>query len=353
MNPKVKFDSGDGCVYHNPSKGVVGASNVAAHVSRRNDSFSPEEISKMEDLYKMKGKELAAMKGLAARMSNKKELVESQVKKLNSQMEDREVACAEVKMGLWVAIDELNVHKYNDNFLEPTAMLTTEGMGLPLCKLRSQEDATRLDALIREVKCHQKTLAAFKQKVVSGKIKYQLTCKEYEDVELDRTKVLHSVEPVRAIRTKFCSQLERMRFGFGVSTFPLPIIHPCRQKDSRNVILIKACPICQEWFTTNDIIVASCGHTYHPFCLYTHFQSSDSCAVEFCHEPFLHPDWWLSMGINPLLEEQIVAATNMGLEDNNGCRRNLTSSSKKVRITPSHLHYFFVNLLSFLNMLGL
>jgi len=135
-------------VYHNPSKGVVGASNVAAHVSRRNDSFSPEEISKMEDLYKMKGKELAAMKGLAARMSNKKELVESQVKKLNSQMEDREVACAEVKMGLWVAIDELNVHKYNDNFLEPTAMLATEGMGLPLCKLRSQEDATRLDALI-------------------------------------------------------------------------------------------------------------------------------------------------------------------------------------------------------------
>jgi hypothetical protein len=71
----------------------------------------------------------------------------------------------------------------------------------------------------------------------------------------------------------------------------------------RSVILIKACPICFEWFTTNDIVVASYGHTYHPFCLFTHLQTLVIYVVEFFLE-VLHPDWSWSMGINPLLEKQ-------------------------------------------------
>jgi hypothetical protein len=33
---------------------------------------------------------------------------------------------------------------------------------------------------------------------------------------------------------------------------------------------MKACSLCQEWFHANDIAVASYGHTYHPFCLFSH-----------------------------------------------------------------------------------
>ncbi len=71
----------------------------------------------------------------------------------------------------------------------------------------------------------------------------------------------------------------------------------------RSVILIKACPIFFEWFTTNDIVVASCGHTYHLFCLFTHLQTLVIYVVEFFLEVF-HPDWSWSMGISPLLEKQ-------------------------------------------------
>jgi len=105
----------------------------------------------MENLYRLKGEELAATKGLITRMSEKKEFVESQVKKLRAQMEDREAACARTEMDLQVTVDKLNVHKmYMNNFLEPTAIL------LSLCKMPSKEDAAKLDAMIREVECHQK-----------------------------------------------------------------------------------------------------------------------------------------------------------------------------------------------------
>jgi hypothetical protein len=54
----------------------------------------------MENLYRLKGEELAATKGLITRMSEKKEFVESQVKKLRAQMEDREATRARTEMDL-------------------------------------------------------------------------------------------------------------------------------------------------------------------------------------------------------------------------------------------------------------
>jgi len=62
-----------------------------------------------------------------------------------------------------------------------------------------------------------------------------------------------------------------MQGGFGICTFSLPIMHSNEQfEDQKSFILMKACPLCQDWFLTNDIIVASCGHIYHSFCLCSH-----------------------------------------------------------------------------------
>jgi hypothetical protein len=93
-------------------------------------------------------------------------------------------------------------------------------------------------------------------------------------------------------------------------TYCPPLQH---EKHDRNVILIKTCPICFKWFTTNDIVVASCGHMYHPFCLFTHLQTLITCVVEFCPDHVFHPDWWWSMGINILLEEQMQASLDLHL----------------------------------------
>ncbi len=151
---------------------------------------------------------------------------------------------------------------------------------------------------------HQKSVVALEQRARLGKSLYQTTCKDYEVLEADISKALQTVDHVELI-IKQVQQLEHMHLGFGLSTFLVPIVHPCKhEKHDRNVILIKTCPICFEWFIANNIVVASCGHTYHPFCLFTHLQTSITCVVKFCLDPILHPNWWQSMGISPLSEKK-------------------------------------------------
>jgi hypothetical protein len=57
---------------------------------------------------------------------------------------------------------------------------------------------------------------------------------------------------------------------------------------------VTSCPICCNGYHCNNWVAASCGHTYHPVCLFTHLTSVKSnlkCIA--CMEP-LHPDWWQS-----------------------------------------------------------
>lgn len=82
---------------------------------------------------------------------------------------------------------------------------------------------------------------------------------------------------------------------------PLPIVQPFNpNEDQLSFLIIKAYPICHEWYHYHNIIVASCGHTYHCFCFFSHFQGSTKCVLEFFHSRVLHPDWWVNMGISPL-----------------------------------------------------
>ena len=85
-----------------------------------------------------------------------------------------------------------------------------------------------------------------------------------------------------------------------------------KQDDSTHgFITIKACSICEEWFPNTNIVVASCGLTYHPFCLFSHLQKSTRCAIEFYSSPVLYPNWWLSMGLGPLNKEQEELVENL------------------------------------------
>ncbi len=80
-----------------------------------------------------------------------------------------------------------------------------------------------------------------------------------------------------------------MHLRFQVCIFPLPIVHPSEQVEDQRSFIIKACPLCHEWFHANDIVVASCGYTYHPFFFFFHLYNSTCCVVEFFHEP-MHLD---------------------------------------------------------------
>jgi len=120
------------------------------------------------------------------------------------------------------------------------------------------------------VEYNQKSVVALEQKVRLRKSLYQITCKDYEVLGANISKALQIVDHVELVIKQVQRQLEHMHLGFGLSTFLVLIVHLCNHEEHDiSVILIKACPICFEWFTTNDIVVTSCGHTYHPFCLFT------------------------------------------------------------------------------------
>ena len=61
-------------------------------------------------------------------------------------------------------------------------------------------------------------------------------------------------------------------------------------------IRVKLCSLCSKMFPKMDVILASCGCAYHPWCIITQAWISQSCANEDCLEDF-KTAWLESMGL--------------------------------------------------------
>jgi len=86
--------------------------------------------------------------------------------------------------------------------------------------------------------------------------------------------------------------LGEMQQGRGISFWRQPIFHsspPIIDDDHNGLyyILPQPCGFCKRWFTSFDVVVAFCKHTYHPFCLAQLCRDDNKCCV--CKELF-HPD---------------------------------------------------------------
>ena len=88
--------------------------------------------------------------------------------------------------------------------------------------------------------------------------------------------------------------LARLKTGLGDSFSPTLIQRP-KDLENNSLVYIENCPLCGEGFHCNDIVVSSCGHTYHPFYMSSHSSKSNRCIAEFCDEDF-NPNWRLSFG---------------------------------------------------------
>jgi len=57
---------------------------------------------------------------------------------------------------------------------------------------------------------------------------------------------------------------------------------------SFNAIIIKACLICSSFYVCNNILVLSCGYTYHQFCAGLHLKSKAThCGTLLVGSPYL------------------------------------------------------------------
>jgi hypothetical protein len=66
---------------------------------------------------------------------------------------------------------------------------------------------------------------------------------------------------------------------------PKPITINCLGKST---FTINECLVYAQWFPSNDVLVVSCGHTYHVFCM-AYYGASHTCyKIVDCEEEFHH-----------------------------------------------------------------
>jgi len=72
-----------------------------------------------------------------------------------------------------------------------------------------------------------------------------------------------------------------MEKGGGTSLWPKPMLHPSFlvETDSTPFIVLKACGFCKAGYNYYDILVTSCKHTCHPFCLGEMLKIGNKCLV--------------------------------------------------------------------------
>ena len=59
---------------------------------------------------------------------------------------------------------------------------------------------------------------------------------------------------------------------------------------------ITSCSLCSKGFPIKDVVMASCGYNYQPWCIITQNWISKSCAVDNCKIKFTS-EWKKNMGV--------------------------------------------------------
>jgi hypothetical protein len=92
-------------------------------------------------------------------------------------------------------------------------------------------------------------------------------------------------------------QIHLMSNGFGVSSYPLLVDDlETMPMGSPSCIMITTCPICEKFFKCHNILVLSCGYTYHSFCLGLHLETNAThCVIPTCWK-LLSAKWLVSYG---------------------------------------------------------
>jgi hypothetical protein len=95
-------------------------------------------------------------------------------------------------------------------------------------------------------------------------------------------------------------------------------------KDNNNTfIFVKPCGFCNQGFHCMDVVITSCKHTFHLFCLGAMLKESNKCYI--CNVK-LHPDWWTSWGFRELDDELLELAKEMNL---NQARDDIMTKAKE------------------------
>jgi hypothetical protein len=114
----------------------------------------------------------------------------------------------------------------------------------------------------------QKKFVEEKQKnVVQGEVTFVDTKVDYLKMEDVIANAKREVLMLQVEEKTIYRQLEEMKYKSGTSFWPKPIVHPMLNNKFETYILVNPCGFCNRGYYCHDIAIASCKHTFHPFCL--------------------------------------------------------------------------------------
>ena len=98
--------------------------------------------------------------------------------------------------------------------------------------------------------------------------------------------VCKDIEQVQRLRDAISDHIVKMKSGGGLACWPTPTIHPHMPEDEEGSFHLDPCSFCNRWYNSFDVVMTSCKHFYHPFCI-TKLVDTQNCCVT-CEKPF-HP----------------------------------------------------------------
>jgi len=122
------------------------------------------------------------------------------------------------------------------------------------------------------------------EKVQEGQKEHDQTLTRLESLTIEVKLFNHETSHSKIWIKGLLHQIHLMSNGASVSNTPLPIDNPTTMLPGNpRVIFVEPCPICGLYFFCNNIIMSSCGCTYHPFYMGLYMETNAThCAKSMC-----------------------------------------------------------------------
>jgi hypothetical protein len=149
------------------------------------------------------------------------------------------------------------------------------------------------DVLLRNVEFARFNLEESHRRAKKAEDLYENAGNNMCESEGDIEDLRREVNDIRRYRDALADQILKMKNGRGVVCYPQPALHPNQPEDGHTLFELKPCSLCSRWYNSFDVVMFSCKHFYHLFCISKLVDLQHSCVT--CNEPF-HLEWCRSFG---------------------------------------------------------
>jgi hypothetical protein len=152
-----------------------------------------------------------------------------------------------------------------------------DGFGIGLQRL--QELATKREGLHKKLEFARLSLDDAERRAKKAMDLFEDAGLEMWKSEADVQVVRRELKEVQRHKDAVADQIRMMKQGGGVVCCPKPSLHPDVPEEGGFAFELEPCSFCNRWYTSYDVIMASCKHFYHPLCIVKLVDTDNSCVT--------------------------------------------------------------------------